>query len=107
MARKGRPKAEVILTDDEHTELERLTRRVRTNRHLALRAKLILESATGATDTAVAKKHRVNPKTVATWRTRFVEHRLEGLYDEPRVGAKGSGRNKSIVLNHRSASCYA
>ncbi len=88
MARKGRPKAEVILTDDEHTELERLTRRVRTNRHLALRAKLILESATGATDTAVAKKHRVNPKTVATWRTRFVEHRLEGLYDEPRVGAK-------------------
>jgi transposase len=87
MARRGHPKVEISLTSDEHTELERLTRRVRTNRHLALRAKLILASAAGAPDTAVAKKHRVNPKTVATWRKRFAEHRLEGLYDEPRVGA--------------------
>lgn len=87
MARTGRPKVEVILTHDERTELMRLTRRVRTNRHLAMRAKLILSSADGATDKDVAKKHRVNHKTVAVWRKRFVEHRLEGLYDEPRVGA--------------------
>jgi transposase len=29
----------------------------------------------------------VNHKTVAVWRRRFVEERLDGLYDEPRVGA--------------------
>jgi transposase len=87
MAREGRPKVEVNPTNDERAELERLVRRVRTNRHLALRAKLILASADGASDIEVAKKHRVNPKTVATWRKRFAERGLEGLYDEPRPGA--------------------
>lgn len=86
MARTGRPKTEITLTDDERAELNRLARRVRANRHIAMRAKLVLASATGAADTAVAKKHHVNPKTVRTWRMRFAEHRLEGLYDEPRVG---------------------
>ncbi len=88
MPRTGRPKTEIKLTNDECTELERLSRRVRTNPHLALRSKLILASANGASDTEVAKKHRVNHKTVAVWRKRFAENRLEGLYDEPRVGAK-------------------
>lgn len=89
-SRRGRPKTEIKLTEDERSELVRLSRRVRTNRHLALRAKLVLASADGVADTAVAKKHRVNPKTVATWRKRFAEHRLEGLYDEPRPGAPRS-----------------
>jgi transposase len=53
---------------------------------VALRAKLILSSASGLSDVAVAAKHRVNNKTVGTWRRRFAERRLEGLYDEPRVG---------------------
>jgi hypothetical protein len=39
MARSGRPKAKLDITDDERAELERLARRMRTNRHLALRAK--------------------------------------------------------------------
>ncbi len=85
--RRGRPKTEVKLTEEERHELERLSRRARTNRRLALRAKLVLASADGEPDTAVAKAHRVNPKTVATWRERFAERRLEGLYDEPRPGA--------------------
>ena len=71
MGMKGRPKVEIILTNHERTELERLARRARTNRHLAMRAKLILASADGAADIEVAEKHRVNHKTVATWRKRF------------------------------------
>jgi len=86
-SRRGRPRVEVHLVGDEQAELERLTRRTRTNRHLALRARLILDSAAGMADTAVAAKNHVNPKTVATWRKRFAERRLEGLYDEPRPGA--------------------
>lgn len=82
----ARPKIEIELTSDERIELERLTRRVRSNRHLAVRAKLILASASGLSDVAVAAKHRVHNHTVGTWRKRFAERRLEGLYDEPRVG---------------------
>lgn len=89
--RRGRPpKSKIVLTEDEAAELKRLVRRSRSNRHLALRAKLVLASAAGASDTAVAEAHRVNPKTVATWRNRFAERRLEGLYDEPRPGAPRS-----------------
>jgi transposase len=87
MANKGPRKTEITLTDDERSELERLTRRVRSNRQLALRAKLVLSSSSGATDNAVARKHHVSHHTVRLWRRRFAERRLEGLYDEPRVGA--------------------
>ena len=38
-------------------------------------------------DTAVARRLRTTKTTVAKWRSQFVEHRLAGLYDEPRVGA--------------------
>lgn len=82
----SRPKIEIELTPDEHDELERLSRRPRSNRHVALRAKMILASASGLSDVAVAAKLRVNNVTVGTWRKRFAERRLDGLYDEPRVG---------------------
>jgi transposase len=82
----GRPKAELELTQDEVAELERLSRRARSNPHVALRAKLILASASGMSDLAVAAKHHVNNKTVGSWRRRFAQRRLDGIYDEPRVG---------------------
>lgn len=96
MGKRGRPKAEITLTEDERTELDRLARRGRTNRHVAMRAKLILASAEGAADIVVAKRHRVNPKTVATWRRRFVEARLDGVYDEPRVGGSRSISDEAV-----------
>ena len=86
--RRGRPTVRVELVGDEQAELERLTRRKRTNRSLALRAQIVLDGAAGMSDTAVAAKNHVNSKTVATWRKRFAERRLEGLYDEPRPGAE-------------------
>lgn len=87
MGKPGRPKAELALLDDERAELLRLTKRARSNRHLAFRAKLVLACAEGATNTAVARKHRTTNDTVGKWRKRFIERRLEGLYDEPRVGS--------------------
>jgi len=82
----ARPKVEIELTPVERSELVSLSQRTRSNRHVALRAKLILASASGMSDVAVAAKYRVSNKTVGTWRRRFAERRLEGLYDEPRVG---------------------
>lgn len=82
----ARPKVEIELSEDEREELERLSRRSRSNRHVALRAKMILASAAGMSDVAVAAKLRCNNVTVGTWRKRFAKRRLDGLYDEPRVG---------------------
>jgi transposase len=86
----ARPKAEIELSELESIELSQLVRRKRTNPHLALRARIILVSSTGKSDLDVAQAVRVHPKTVGMWRRRFVEHRMDGLFDEPRVGAPRS-----------------
>jgi transposase/transposase-like protein len=86
MAKIGRPRAEIVLTDDERHTLVRLTKRVRVNRALAFRARIVLACAK-ASDTAVAQRLRTTKTTVAKWRSQFVADRLAGLYDEPRVGA--------------------
>jgi transposase/transposase-like protein len=86
MAKIGRPRAEVVLTDEERLTVMRLTKRSRVNRAVAFRARIVL-ACVEASDTVVARRLRVTKTTVAKWRSQFVEHRLAGLYDEPRVGA--------------------
>jgi transposase len=86
MASIGRPKVALVVSEEERDELQRLTRRARVNRAVAFRARLVLACAAGATNSAVARRHRTTNQTVGKWRRRFVEHRLAGLYDEPRVG---------------------
>ena len=87
MPRTGRPKAELILSDDERRELERVARRAKSSQALALRCRIVLACAEpGATNTKVAAALGVSQPTVGKWRARFVEHRFEGLEDEPRIG---------------------
>jgi transposase len=83
----GRPKPMLTLTDDERAALTRLTKRMRASRSLAFRAQLVLASADGATNSAVAQRYRTTNATVGKWRQRFIDRRLAGIYDEPRVGA--------------------
>ena len=87
MAKIGRPRAEVVITDGERTELRRLTKRAHVNRAVAFRARVVLACADDVTDKAVACRLRTTKTTVAKWRVRFNARRLAGLYDEPRVGA--------------------
>jgi transposase len=74
------------LTGLEREELERYARRPKTAQALALRARIVLESASGMANTEVAARLGVTVQTVGKWRQRFVERRLAGLLDEPRPG---------------------
>ncbi len=86
MARTGRPKAELILTDDEREQLVRWARRRKSSQALALRSRIVLGCATGDANTVVAERLGVSRPTVGKWRSRFVESRLDGLVDDPRPG---------------------
>lgn len=87
MGQGGRPKAELKLTTQERLTLERLMNRRKTAQALALRARIVITCAKGLTNTEVAAKLRVDQNTVGKWRRRFIERRLDGLFDEPRPGA--------------------
>ncbi len=86
MTKMGRPKAELILTQDEQDALRRFARRRVVRNATAIRAKIVLRCATGADSQDVAEDLGVSQAMVGKWRRRFVERRLDGLLDEPRVG---------------------
>jgi transposase len=87
MGHGGRPKAPLTLSAEERLTLERLTSRRKTSQALATRARIVLACATGVTNRDVAAKLTVSQAMVGKWRRRFVERRLDGLFDEPRPGA--------------------
>jgi transposase len=87
---RGRPVPPVILSLEERETLERWRRRHSTSQALAVRARVVLGCAEGATNTAIAKDLKLTKQTVGKWRGRFLVRRLDGLLDEPRPGAPRS-----------------
>ena len=78
----------LAVSEAERAELRRLLRRRGVGQALAQRVRVVLACAEpGATNLGVARALGVSRQTVATWRGRFAEHRLEGLVDAPRSGA--------------------
>jgi transposase len=94
MSGRGRPRVELVLSDEERMTLQRWSRRAKSAQALAMRCRIVLACADGLSNVEVAERVAVNRMTVGKWRSRFLQHRLEGLLDEERPG-----RPPSIALD--------
>jgi transposase len=85
---RGKAAVSIFLSVAEREELESLVRRRSTGQAMALRARMILMAAEGATNTVIAERLGIGSQhTVGRWRKRFARGRVDGLFDESRPGA--------------------
>jgi len=86
----GRPTKPLNVTPQEKEKLSMLVRRPKSAQAIAMRARIVLGCNDGLSNGEVAKRLRITGATVCKWRERFRVERLEGLLDEPRLGAPRS-----------------
>jgi transposase len=85
--RTGRPKKPLEITDEDRDKLQTMARRPKSAQAMAMRARIVLFCGEGMSNSEVARKLHITGATVGKWRERFREEGLDGLLDEPRVGA--------------------
>ncbi len=101
MAERGPALPGLELSQAERDQLERWVRRRKSAQDLALRSKIVLECASGASNSEVSRRIGVSLPTVRKWRSRFLDRRLDGLVDEPRPGRPaliGVDRVEQVVV---------
>ena len=94
----GRPKPTLELSVDERTQLKSLATSRSLPHALVCRAKVVLWSAAGQSNTEIAERLGWAKVTVGKWRQRFLEQRMAGLYDELRPGRPRSIADERIAL---------
>ncbi|QNA75803.1 IS630 family transposase [Streptomyces sp. So13.3] len=97
MARMGRPKAELTLSDEERAALEEWVRRRSTPQAWALRCRIVLACADGVPNKDVAARLGSTPQAVGRWRARFVQFRIAGLGDMPRPGGPRTVTDEQVA----------
>lgn len=93
----GRPKAALVLSAEERTQLSALAVSRWLPHAMVARAKLVLWAAAGESNTAIAQRLGWSVPTLDKSRGRFIGQRLVGLHDELRPGRPRSYRNEQVA----------
>ncbi len=94
---QGRPKAELCLSMDERVQLQSIANSRSLPHALVRRVEIVLASASGEPNSAIAKRMRLTNVTVGKWRKRYLEHGIEGLHDELRAGRPRSFDDERVA----------
>jgi putative transposase len=89
--KRGRPRKPIVLSDEEQEQLTSIVRSHSLPYGLVTRAKVILMTAEGISNSEIAEKLSLSTQSVSKWRQRYLKHGIPGLHDELR-----SGRPRSI-----------
>jgi transposase len=76
----------IELSEAEEAQLRAVLRAPSASQQQALRARIVLRAAEGASNTQIAGEVGVSLPTVGLWRRSFSERRIDGLADAPRSG---------------------
>jgi transposase len=85
--RIGRPKKPLEIAAEDREKLSMVARRPKSAQAMAMRARIVLSCGQGMSNSEIARKLHITGATVGKWRERFRQLGLDGLLDEPRVGA--------------------
>ena len=96
---------QLTLTVEENNRLVEWAQRHTTAQALALRARIVLACAEGATNTEVSERVRVTVQTVGKWRGRFVHQRLDGLTIEEASREARPMRPSTCIVNATARDC--
>jgi len=94
----GRPLPALELTAEERRELSGFASSRSLPHALVARAQLVLWSAEGVPNAEIGERLSWSKPTVGKWRRRFVEDRLQGLYDELRPGRPRSVSDEQVAV---------
>lgn len=83
---RGRQLAPLTLDEETREQLLGLSKSATLPQRVVLRAKMILASAEGLTNTETGRRVGASPQAVGKWRRRFLANGLSGLDDELRPG---------------------
>jgi transposase len=82
----ARRAVEIVLSEEQRAQLERIVRAPTSEQRLVRRARVVLLSEKGLTNEEIAKLVDLSAHKVGKWRRRFAEQGLDGLADRPRPG---------------------
>src|SRR2546427_8419716 len=104
--RTGRPKKPLEITEEDRDKLRMIALRPKSAQALAMRARIVLSCGQGMSNFEAARKLHITGATVGKWRERFRQLGLDGLLDEPRVGAprKITDRQIEVFFNNTPTS---
>ena len=94
---RGRPKAQLHLSTEERAQLQGVASSRALPHGLVRRVQIVLASADGEPNSAIAQRMGLTHATVGKWRQRYLEHGIEGLHDELRAGRPRSFEDERVA----------
>lgn len=102
--KKGRPRSqEIELNEADRTELQSLARSRALPAALVRRARVVLMSAEGHSNYAIAQALDTSAPTVGAWRRRYLQRGIAGLYGEKPPGRPRSRDDEQVAQLMRRA----